>query len=71
MGEPKITNTQGRSILGTGGALNTHHEGPTKRPTEEWADRKLEQGGANTSPKKKESPMNNPNFGKGGSESAE
>lgn len=29
-----ITNNQGREILGTGGVINTHHQGESKRPTE-------------------------------------
>lgn len=35
-----ITNNQGRSILGTGGVQNTHHEGPIKRPTETATENK-------------------------------
>lgn len=30
----KLDNKQGREVFGTGGSLNTHHEGPMKRPTE-------------------------------------
>jgi hypothetical protein len=58
-----ITNNQGRSILGTGGVLNTHHEGYTKNPTEDKAFSSLEKQSLFPVAKfKKETPMNNPGF---------
>jgi hypothetical protein len=62
-----ITNTQGRSILGTGGVLNTRHEGPTKRPTEDFVVTSDEKNYKRNKPTG-EAPMNNPNFGMGPSE---
>ena len=62
-----ITNAQGRSILGVGGALNTHHEGPMKRPTEQA----VVIGDENGYKRRKvigEAPMNNPAFGMSPSE---
>jgi len=55
-----LTSSQGRSILGTGGSLNTHHEGPTKSPTEERALNNIERGRSKA--KKGEAPMLNEGF---------
>lgn len=64
-----ITSVQGRDILGIGGSINTHHEGPTmKRPTEQALVTGEEKG---WNPRKKtigEVPMNNPVFGMSPSE---
>jgi len=50
-------------ILGTGGALNTHHEGPVKRSTEEIALTHFEGAGSRAvSSGKPVAPMNNPAF---------
>jgi len=50
-------------ILGIGSSLNTHHEGPTKRSTEEIALSRAE-GQVNPLPlsAKSSTPMNNPAF---------
>lgn len=34
MTKGKLDNKQGREVFGVGGAINTKHEGPTKRPAE-------------------------------------
>lgn len=36
-GKGNIIQGQGREILGTGGCLNTHHGGESKKPTESQA----------------------------------
>jgi hypothetical protein len=58
-----LTNTQGRMVLGIGGVINTHHEGPVKRSTEEIALLRTE-GQVKPPPLSRRSaaPMNNPAF---------
>jgi hypothetical protein len=62
-----ITNAQGRDVLGVGGAINTSHQGPTKRPTEEAIVIGDEKGYKRKKPMG-EAPMNNPAFGMSPSE---
>jgi len=63
---PKPTAQNTRDKAGVGSVINTHHEGPTKRPTENVSGRRLDNLTAADIAKKsetKETPMNNPGFG--------
>lgn len=49
---PKLKATQTRQVLGTGGVVDTRHQGETKRPTEDRALSNLD----DWSPQREEKP---------------